>query len=76
MLELEDTVQSKCLNTDELVWSKVVAPLEWIWDTFNVVWGIVEHLKDVKGTPELLSEFEEVQVSLCPSVSKFLPFYS
>lgn len=53
LLELERTV--------EPTWPKLVEPLEKIGDRLNVVWGIVNHLKAVKDSPELRSAIEEVQ---------------
>ncbi|KAK2986698.1 hypothetical protein RJ640_010923 [Escallonia rubra] len=45
----------------EPTWPKLVEPLEKIVDRLAVVWGIVNHLKTVKDTPELRSAIEEVQ---------------
>ncbi|XP_042990125.1 probable cytosolic oligopeptidase A [Carya illinoinensis] len=42
-------------------WPKLVEPLEKIVDRLTVVWGIVNHLKAVKDSPELRSAIEEVQ---------------
>lgn len=42
-------------------WPKLVEPLERIMDRLTVVWGIVNHLKAVKDTPELRAAVEEVQ---------------
>ncbi|PKA58727.1 oligopeptidase A [Apostasia shenzhenica] len=53
LVELERTVGPK--------WSKLVDPLERIIDRLQVVWGIVNHLKTVKDSPELRSAVEEVQ---------------
>lgn len=54
MVELEKTV--------EPTWPKLVEPLEKIVDRVQVVWGIVNHLKAVKDSPELRAAIEEVQV--------------
>lgn len=43
-------------------WPKLVEPLEKIVDQLAVVWGMINHLKSVKDTPELRSAIEEVQV--------------
>ncbi|KAF8411324.1 hypothetical protein HHK36_003871 [Tetracentron sinense] len=53
LIELEKTV--------EPTWPKLVEPLEKIVDRLTVVWGIVNHLKAVKDSPELRSAIEEVQ---------------
>ncbi|XP_010254622.1 PREDICTED: probable cytosolic oligopeptidase A [Nelumbo nucifera] len=53
LIELEETV--------EPTWPKLVEPLEKIIDRLQVVWGIVNHLKSVKDSPELRSAIEEVQ---------------
>ncbi|XP_058081927.1 organellar oligopeptidase A, chloroplastic/mitochondrial-like [Magnolia sinica] len=42
-------------------WPRLVEPLEKIIDRLQVVWGIVNHLKAVKDSPELRSAIEEVQ---------------
>jgi oligopeptidase A len=59
-VELERTVEPS--------WPKLVEPLEKIVDQLAVVWGIVNHLKSVKDSPELRSAIEDVQVSLCLSI--------
>ncbi|KAL9245908.1 hypothetical protein vseg_019505 [Gypsophila vaccaria] len=51
--ELEKTVEPK--------WEKLVEPLEKIVDKLTVVWGMVNHLKAVKDSPELRAAIEEVQ---------------
>ncbi|KAL9464058.1 hypothetical protein AB3S75_001789 [Citrus x aurantiifolia] len=51
--ELERTVEPS--------WPKLVEPLEKIVDQLAVVWGMINHLKSVKDTPELRSAIEEVQ---------------
>ncbi|KAL9241669.1 hypothetical protein vseg_015752 [Gypsophila vaccaria] len=51
--ELEKNVEPK--------WEKLVEPLEKIIDKLAVIWGIVNHLKSVKDSPELRSAIEEVQ---------------
>lgn len=53
LVELEKTVEPS--------WPKLVEPLEKIVDRLTVVWGIVNHLKAVKDSPELRSAIEEVQ---------------
>lgn len=53
-MELEKTV--------EPTWPKLVEPLERIIDRFQVVWGVVNHLKSVKDSSELRSAIEEIQV--------------
>lgn len=42
-------------------WPDLVEPLEKIVDRLQVVWGIVNHLKAVKDSPELRAAIEEVQ---------------
>ncbi|CAB89389.1 oligopeptidase A-like protein [Arabidopsis thaliana] len=44
-------------------WPKLVEPLEKIIDRLSVVWGMINHLKAVKDTPELRAAIEEVQDS-------------
>lgn len=61
-MELERTVEPS--------WPKLVEPLEKITDRLSVIWGIVNHLKSVKDSPELRSAIEEVQV--CFSFLKFM----
>lgn len=46
-------------------WPKLVEPLEKIVDRLTVIWGIVNHLKAVKDSPDLRSAIEEVQVTIC-----------
>ncbi|KAL4644443.1 hypothetical protein ACB092_02G165700 [Castanea dentata] len=53
LLELERTVDPS--------WPRLVEPLEKIVDRLTVVWGIVNHLKAVKDSPELRAAIEEVQ---------------
>ncbi|KAG9440093.1 hypothetical protein H6P81_020258 [Aristolochia fimbriata] len=48
-------------QTVEPAWPKLVEPLEKIIDRLSVVWGIVEHLKAVKDSPDLRAVIEEVQ---------------
>lgn len=48
-------------RTIEPSWPKLVEPLEKIVDRLNVVWGMINHLKAVKDTPELRAAIEEVQ---------------
>ncbi|CAH2073225.1 unnamed protein product [Thlaspi arvense] len=48
-------------KTVEPSWPKLVEPLEKIIDRLSVVWGIINHLKSVKDTPELRAAIEEVQ---------------
>ncbi|KAJ4965188.1 hypothetical protein NE237_017037 [Protea cynaroides] len=60
LVELEKTV--------EPTWPKLVVPLEKIVDRLQVVWGMVNHLKAVKDSPELRAAIEEVQ----PEKVKFL----
>ena len=49
-------------KTVEPSWPKMVEPVEKIVDRLTVVWGMVNHLKSVKDTPELRAAIEEVQV--------------
>ena len=56
MTELESKVEPS--------WPKLVEPLEKILDKLIVAWGVVNHLKSVKDSPELRSAIEEVQVKL------------
>lgn len=58
MEELERTIEPS--------WPKLVEPLEKIVDRLNVVWGMINHLKAVKDTPELRAAIEEVQVDSSP----------
>ncbi|KAJ6971439.1 cytosolic oligopeptidase A [Populus alba x Populus x berolinensis] len=51
--ELERTVEPS--------WPKLVEPLEKIADQLTVVWGMINHLKAVKDSPELRAAIEEVQ---------------
>ncbi|CAL9064167.1 unnamed protein product [Musa banksii] len=51
----------KLERTVEPTWPRLVVPLEKIMDRLQVVWGIVNHLKSVKDSPELRSAIEEVQ---------------
>ncbi|XP_078430635.1 putative cytosolic oligopeptidase A [Wolffia australiana] len=53
LLELESDVQPS--------WPSLVEPLEKIVDRLQVVWGIVNHLKAVKDSPDLRAAIEEVQ---------------
>lgn len=48
-------------RTLEPSWPKLVEPLEKIVDRLTVVWGLINHLKSVKDTPELRAAIEEVQ---------------
>ncbi|EFH47684.1 hypothetical protein ARALYDRAFT_487887 [Arabidopsis lyrata subsp. lyrata] len=48
-------------KTVEPSWPKLVEPLEKIIDRLSVVWGMINHLKAVKDTPELRAAIEEVQ---------------
>ncbi|VYS71513.1 unnamed protein product [Arabidopsis thaliana] len=45
----------------EPTWPKLVEPLEKIVDRLTVVWGMINHLKAVKDTPELRAAIEDVQ---------------
>ena len=45
-------------------WPKLVEPLEKLVDRLSVVWGVINHLKAVKDTPELRAAIEDVQVNL------------
>ncbi|TQD82042.1 hypothetical protein C1H46_032392 [Malus baccata] len=47
-------------RTVEPTWTKLVVPLEKIFDRLSVVWGLVNHLKVVKDSSELRSAIEEV----------------
>lgn len=49
-------------KTVEPSWPRLVEPLEKIIDRLSVVWGMINHLKAVKDTPELRAAIEEVQV--------------
>ncbi|CAN6805724.1 unnamed protein product [Brassica oleracea] len=51
----------KLEKTVEPSWPKLVEPLEKIIDRLTVVWGMINHLKAVKDTPELRAAIEEVQ---------------
>ncbi|KAM4118008.1 hypothetical protein ACB094_02G168300 [Castanea mollissima] len=53
LLELERTVDPS--------WPRLVEPLEKIVDRLTMVWGIVNHLKAIKDSPELRAAIEEVQ---------------
>lgn len=52
-------------NSVEPSWPKLVEPLEKLVDRLSVVWGVINHLKAVKDTPELRAAIEEVQVESC-----------
>ncbi|RWW02305.1 hypothetical protein GW17_00034617 [Ensete ventricosum] len=52
----------KLERTVEPTWPRLVEPLEKIVDRLQVVWGIVNHLKSVKDSPDLRSAIEEVQI--------------
>ncbi|KAF6147355.1 hypothetical protein GIB67_003253 [Kingdonia uniflora] len=52
---------SQLEKTVEPTWPKLVEPLEKIIDRLQIVWGVVNHLKAVKDSPELRSAIEEVQ---------------
>ena len=51
-------------NSVEPSWPKLVEPLEKLVDRLSVVWGVINHLKAVKDTPELRAAIEDVQVNL------------
>ncbi|KAJ6675990.1 CYTOSOLIC OLIGOPEPTIDASE A-RELATED [Salix viminalis] len=51
--ELERTVEPS--------WPKLVEPLEKLVDQLTIVWGMINHLKAVKDSPELRAAIEEVQ---------------
>ncbi|KFK28230.1 hypothetical protein AALP_AA8G489300 [Arabis alpina] len=55
-VELEELEKSV-----EPTWLKLVEPLEKLVDRIGVVWGIINHLKAVKDTPELRAAIEDVQ---------------
>ncbi|KAJ4840424.1 hypothetical protein Tsubulata_009264 [Turnera subulata] len=57
---LEDDLE-QLERTVEPSWPKLVEPLEKIVDQLAVVWGMINHLKAVKDTPELRAAIEEVQ---------------
>ncbi|KAJ6399870.1 hypothetical protein OIU84_015513 [Salix udensis] len=48
-------------RTVEPSWPKLVEPLEKLVDQLTVVWGMINHLKAVKDSPELRAAIEEVQ---------------
>ncbi|KMZ73119.1 Oligopeptidase A [Zostera marina] len=48
-------------NSLEPSWPKLVEPYEKIIDRFHVVWGIVNHLKAVKDSPDLRTAIDQVQ---------------
>ncbi|CDY65644.1 BnaAnng20860D [Brassica napus] len=48
-------------NSVEPSWPKLVEPLEKLVDRLSVVWGVINHLKAVKDTPELRAAIEDVQ---------------
>ncbi|KAJ6678917.1 CYTOSOLIC OLIGOPEPTIDASE A-RELATED [Salix purpurea] len=48
-------------RTLEPSWPKLVEPLEKLVDQLTVVWGMINHLKAVKDSPELRAAIEEVQ---------------
>lgn len=66
-MELERTV--------EPTWPKLVEPLERIVDRLQVVWGIVNHLKSVKDSPELRSAIEEIQARIYSLLGRFCFVY-
>ncbi|TQD98229.1 hypothetical protein C1H46_016183 [Malus baccata] len=61
-------------RTVEPTWTKLVVPLEKIFDRLSVVWGLVNHLKAVKDSSELRSAIEEVQRRRLSDVVQHLPF--
>ncbi|KAJ8769289.1 hypothetical protein K2173_002493 [Erythroxylum novogranatense] len=48
-------------KTVEPSWPKLVEPLEKLVDRLSVIWGMINHLKNVKYTPELRAAIIEVQ---------------
>ncbi|TXG60039.1 hypothetical protein EZV62_014612 [Acer yangbiense] len=68
LLKKLDSELDELEKTVEPSWPKLVEPLEKIMDRLTVVWGMINHLKAVKDTPELRSAIEEVQ----PEKVKFL----
>lgn len=52
----------------EPTWPKLVDPLEKILDRLQLVWGIIDHLQNVKDSADLRSAIDEVQ----PEKVKFL----
>ncbi|KAH0892356.1 hypothetical protein HID58_054785 [Brassica napus] len=57
-----DSVDAEHLeNSVEPSWPKLVEPLEKLVDRLSVVWGVINHLKAVKDTPELRAAIEDVQ---------------
>ncbi|KAG6483078.1 probable cytosolic oligopeptidase A [Zingiber officinale] len=64
ILELLKKLDADLVELERIVeptWPKLVEPLEKIVDRLQVVWGVVNHLKSVKDSPELRSAIEEVQ---------------
>ncbi|CAO2829498.1 unnamed protein product [Amaranthus hypochondriacus] len=61
LLKLLENELDELEKNAEPTWDKLVYPLEKIVDKLAVVWGMVNHLKAVKDSPELRSAIEEVQ---------------
>ena len=61
---LQEVELSELERSVRPTWPDLVEPLEKIVDRLQVVWGIVNHLKAVKDSPELRAAIEEVQVRL------------
>lgn len=62
LCDLQESELEELEGKLEPSWPKLVEPLEKLVDRLQVVWGMINHLKSVKDTPELRSAIEEVQV--------------
>lgn len=60
LIQLE-TDLAQLENTLDPSWPKLVEPYEKIVDRLHVVWGIVNHLKAVKDSPDLRAAIDQVQ---------------
>uniref|UniRef100_A0A2C9UQT5 oligopeptidase A n=3 Tax=Manihot esculenta TaxID=3983 RepID=A0A2C9UQT5_MANES len=61
LLKKLETDLEELERTVEPSWPRLVEPLEKIIDQLTVVWGVINHLKAVKDTPDLRAAIEEVQ---------------
>lgn len=62
VFEFQEAELEELEKSVEPSWPNLVEPLEKIVDRLTVVWGMINHLKAVKDTPELRAAIEDVQV--------------
>jgi len=62
LIDFQEAELEELEKSVEPTWPKLVEPLEKIVDRLTVVWGMINHLKAVKDTPELRAAIEDVQV--------------